>query len=69
MLSVIRFAISSLALCIASVAAAQTDLDKDKTGAQLYASDCAVCHKSPESVAKATGIFGLRDFLREHYTR
>ncbi len=26
---------------------AQENLDSGKTPAQLYASDCAVCHKSP----------------------
>ena len=25
-------------------------------------------HKSPQSVTKATGIFGLESFLQEHYT-
>jgi mono/diheme cytochrome c family protein len=60
-------AIGSLALCIASSAGAQENLDKNKTGAQLYASICADCHKSPQSL-KPTGIFGLESFLREHYT-
>ena len=60
--------IGSLALCIASQARAQTNLENGKTGAQLYADDCAICHKSPQSVPKATGIFGLESFLREHYT-
>jgi cytochrome c len=41
-------------------------LDKNKTGAQLYASNCAACHKSPQSL-KAPGIFGFESFLREHY--
>jgi mono/diheme cytochrome c family protein len=45
----------------------QENLDKNKTGAQLYASICADCHKSPQSL-KPTGIFGLESFLREHYT-
>jgi mono/diheme cytochrome c family protein len=60
-------AIGSLALCVASPAGAQENLDKNKTGAQLYASICADCHKSPQGL-KPTGIFGLESFLREHYT-
>ena len=68
MLSGIRLTVSSLALCLASSAGAQVNLGRGKTGAQLYASNCAACHKSPQSVSKATGIFGLESFLREHYT-
>jgi cytochrome c len=64
----ILLAVASLALCVASLAGAQENLDKNKTGAQLYASDCAVCHKSPQSVTTAPGIFGLEYFLRDHYT-
>src|SRR5512143_4005765 len=60
-------AIGSLALCLASSAGAQENLGKNKTGAQLYASICVDCHKSPQSL-KPTGIFGLESFLREHYT-
>jgi hypothetical protein len=48
--------------------AAQENLDQGKTGAQLYASDCAICHKSPQGLTKKVGLFGLADFLREHYT-
>jgi mono/diheme cytochrome c family protein len=62
-----RLAIGSLALCLASSVGAQENLDKNKTGAQLYASICADCHKSPQSL-KPTGIFGVESFLREHYT-
>ena len=39
-----------LALCFASSAGAQENLDQGKTGAQLYASDCAICHKSPQGL-------------------
>jgi hypothetical protein len=38
-------------------------------GAQTFASDCAVCHKSSQGLAKsAGGLFGVEGFLREHYT-
>jgi hypothetical protein len=67
MLSGIRLTVSSLALCVATSAGAQSNLDKGKTGAQLYASTCAGCHKSPQSVTKTTVAFGLESFLREHY--
>jgi hypothetical protein len=64
-----------LALCIfalgfgfAGSASAQENLDMGKSPAQLYASDCAICHKSPNALSKAGGIFGMESFLRQHYT-
>jgi hypothetical protein len=48
---------------------AQENLDSGKTPAQLFASDCAACHKSPQGLAaKGGGLGGLEGFLREHYT-
>lgn len=49
-------------------AGAQGNLDQGKTPAQLYASDCATCHKSPQSVTKTDSVFGLEIFLSKHYT-
>jgi mono/diheme cytochrome c family protein len=43
-------------------------MDAGKNAAQLFASDCAICHKSAQGLAKAGGMFGLQGFLREHYT-
>jgi cytochrome c553 len=63
-----RLAIGSLALCVASAAVAQGNLDQGKTAAQLYTSACATCHKSPQSVSNTKRLFGLESFLREHYT-
>ena len=62
----ITLTISSLALCFTISAAAQGSLEQGKTAAQLYAANCASCHKSPQSVAKAAGI--SESFLREHYS-
>ena len=64
----VRLTISSLALCVASSAGAQGNLDQGKTAAQLYASACATCHESPQSVSTTKRFFGLETFLREHYT-
>jgi hypothetical protein len=63
-----RMAIGALALCVAGSAAAQENLDSGKNGAQLFASDCTLCHKTPQGLAKAGGLMGLEGFLREHYT-
>lgn len=61
-------AMVALALAFAAPAGAQENLDQGKTGAQLYAADCAICHKSPQALNKSAGMFGLSSFLREHYT-
>ena len=59
----------SAAMMLAGPAAAQENLDAGKSGAQLYASNCAICHKSPQALNKSRGgLFGLDSFLREHYT-
>jgi hypothetical protein len=55
------------ALSIATAAMAQENLDANKSGAQLFAADCALCHKSSAGLFKAGGLFGLESFLREHY--
>jgi len=52
----------------AAAAHAQESLDSGKTAAQLFASDCAICHKTPQGLAKPGRISGLNDFLRQHYT-
>ena len=54
------------AVAFASDADAQGDLDAGKTGAQLFASHCNACHRSPQGLAKQT--IGLTSFLRQHYT-
>jgi hypothetical protein len=64
----VRLAFGFLALAIAGSAEAQGDLDQGKSAAQLFASACATCHKSPQSVSKTKWFFGLESFLREHYT-
>lgn len=64
----IRLGLGFLAFAFASSAAAEANLDHGKTAAQLYASACATCHKSPPSASNSRWFFGLESFLREHYT-
>ena len=61
-------AMAVLAFALAAPAGAQENLDQGKSGAQLFAADCAICHKNPQTVAKSGGLLGLSSFLREHYT-
>jgi len=63
----IAWAIAALAL-VCGGAMAQENLDSGKTPAELYAQDCAICHKSPRGLAQTGGILGVQAFLREHYT-
>lgn len=51
----------------AGTAAAQ-DYSAGKTAAQLFASDCTACHKSPAGLAKGRSVGALASFLKEHYT-
>jgi hypothetical protein len=64
----IGLAMAVLALALAAPVEAQENLDSGKSGAQLFASNCAICHKSAQALNKSGGLFGLSSFLREHYT-
>ena len=61
-----------MVVCVAAMGAAtafaQENLDAGKTPAQLFASDCSVCHQSPKGLAKGTNSSSLSGFLRQHYT-
>ena len=63
----VRLGFGMWALCLAAGAGAQESLDRGKSPAQLFASDCSICHKSPQGLVKSGG-FGLDSFLREHYS-
>jgi hypothetical protein len=44
------------------------DLAAGKTPAQLFASDCSACHRSPQGLGKKYNTGSLTGFLRAHYT-
>lgn len=44
------------------------DLNDGKTPAQMFTSDCAVCHQKPNGLAKDRSVGQLAGFLRQHYT-
>jgi hypothetical protein len=60
----VPLAIGLLTLCVASSAEAQGNLDQGKTAAELYATGCAGCHKSPQSVSNTKWRLALESFLR-----
>jgi hypothetical protein len=47
---------------------AQEDLNRGKTPAQLFASDCADCHRDPRALSRRENADALASFLRVHYT-
>jgi cytochrome c553 len=51
-----------------TLAYAQTNIDQGKTAAQIFATDCAECHKAARGLANGKNSAALADFLREHYT-
>jgi len=51
-----------------AMAQAQTNLDQGKSPGQIFASDCAECHKGVRGLAKGKDSAALTEFLREHYT-
>ena len=48
---------------LVSSAAAQETLGRNKSPAQTFASDCAVCHKSPQGLARSVGGLSAADCL------
>jgi hypothetical protein len=50
------------------MAHAQTNIDEGLSAAQIFAADCATCHKSTRGLAGGRGSLALKGFLAEHYT-
>ena len=55
-------------IMLPGMALAQTDYSAGKTPPQLFASDCAACHQSPQGLARGRDAGTLTGFLRDHYT-
>ncbi len=51
-----------------AMAHAQTNLDQGKSAGQIFATDCAECHKAAHGLANGKNSATLTEFLREHYT-
>jgi hypothetical protein len=57
----------AMALVVAPVASAQTNIDRGKPPSELFANYCAVCHKTTRGLATGRNSLTLSLFLREHY--
>ena len=44
------------------------DINEGRTPSQVFATDCGVCHKSAQGLARDRGPNALISFLRQHYT-
>jgi mono/diheme cytochrome c family protein len=65
----VRLLLTGVLLAVAPLPAlAQEDLDKGRSGQQLFNTNCAACHKSPRGLGASLGSWSLSGFLAEHYT-
>jgi hypothetical protein len=53
---------------VTGVAQAQVNIDQGKSPSEMFASDCATCHKGVRGLAVGKNSLMLSGFLREHYT-
>jgi mono/diheme cytochrome c family protein len=60
-------AYAMIATCALSGAPAQ-NLDEGKSGSQLFAANCSICHRSPQGLAANIDAQSLSEFLQQHYT-
>jgi hypothetical protein len=65
---IIKCLSAASALVLAAETAFAQDLTAGKTPAQLFASDCSACHRSPDGLGKKYNPGSLTGFLRAHYT-
>jgi mono/diheme cytochrome c family protein len=64
----ISFLVVGSVIAFANAPAQAQDFTAGKTPAQLFSSDCAECHRSPNGLARGRDVRSLAGFLREHYT-
>jgi hypothetical protein len=50
------------------IALGKENLDRDKSGARLFAAICKDCHRHPRGLAKDRFSWTLFYFLQQHYT-
>ena len=66
MRGLVRVGLAGAVVVLSGIGAwAQENLEQGKNGAQLFATDCAICHKSPQTLVK--NGYPTEGFLRVHY--
>ena len=61
-------AVTGIGPALIGLPALAQDLDKGKSGAQLFAGSCVGCHRSPRGLAKDRYSWTLSSFMQQHYT-
>ncbi|NIK46379.1 hypothetical protein [Variibacter gotjawalensis] len=64
----LRAASGLIALLALSAEASAQNLDAGKSPQQLFAGNCAACHRSAKGLAKSNNTGQVAGFLRQHYT-
>jgi hypothetical protein len=62
------FIIIAAVALMGRTALGQEDLDRNKSGAKLFAAICKDCHRRPRGLAKGRFSLSLYFFLQRHYT-
>jgi hypothetical protein len=63
-----KLALLVIVALLGGTSARAQDLDADKSGARLFASNCASCHHSARGLAKGRFSVTLWYYLKQHYT-
>jgi hypothetical protein len=53
---------------LSAPAPAVEDFDKGKTPAQMFRTDCGICHRTPSGLGAKMSPYALASFLTVHYT-
>jgi mono/diheme cytochrome c family protein len=60
--------VGAVLVALAPAVGQAQDFDQGKTPAQIFHSDCAICHNSTAPLTKSMGEGALASFLAVHYT-
>lgn len=62
------FRLVILLIACSALPARSQDLDRGKSPAQVFSSNCTACHRGPQGLSKAGDVRATASFLLQHYT-
>lgn len=62
------FRLAILLIACSAMPAQAQDLDRGKTPAQVFSSNCTACHRGPQGLSKGGNARATAGFLLQHYT-
>lgn len=62
------FRLAILLIAYSALPAQAQDLDRGKSPAQVFSSNCTACHRGPQGLSKAGDVRATAGFLLQHYT-